>query len=228
IIAFIVITLTPLAFAGDGQIDIASLPYTITEPGSYVVVANLTLTDLDTDGITIDADDVTVDLNGHTLTGPGSAAGTSGNGIRAGDGGLVSRSRITVHGGTVTGFRQRGIWLFGGRNVVRDMIVHDNGWDGINCESTALISDCIVTQSGLAGISAGAGSIISRCIAEVNGGSGISTGGSVIIVQNNCRQNTGFGIEASNALVAENTCVSNTAGTFSVFFSTSVDNHTAP
>ena len=33
----------PGAYAGDGQIDIAYLPYTISEPGSYIVVKDLTL-----------------------------------------------------------------------------------------------------------------------------------------------------------------------------------------
>src|ERR1700733_12219713 len=58
---------------------ISSLPYTITEPGSYYVTTNLTGVS-GSDGITIIflpvIENVTVDLNGFTLTGvPGSHNG---------------------------------------------------------------------------------------------------------------------------------------------------------
>ena len=69
------------AWAGDGQIDIAEIPYTISSSGSYIVVHDLATTQTDTNGITIEADNVTLDLNGHALIGPGKAAGTSGDGI---------------------------------------------------------------------------------------------------------------------------------------------------
>ena len=46
----------------------ADMPLTITESGSYVVVENLTGSS-GSHGITIQADDVTIDLNGFSLTG---------------------------------------------------------------------------------------------------------------------------------------------------------------
>jgi|GEM_PF-1127253 hypothetical protein len=46
---------------------ITSLPYTISAPGYYYLIRNLTYTD--GDGITINADNVTLDLMGFTLTG---------------------------------------------------------------------------------------------------------------------------------------------------------------
>ena len=49
---------------------ISSIPYTITESGSYYLTRNLTA--VSGDGITINADFVTLDLMGFALTGPGS------------------------------------------------------------------------------------------------------------------------------------------------------------
>ena len=52
----------------DPRTPISSLPYPITEPGSYYVVSNLHST---TDGIVIETSGVTVDLMGFSLTGDG-------------------------------------------------------------------------------------------------------------------------------------------------------------
>ncbi|MER7133934.1 right-handed parallel beta-helix repeat-containing protein [Streptosporangium saharense] len=71
-----------------------------------VLTSDVTLTeDLSCagDGLTIGADNVTVDLAGHTVTGDG-----TGRGVVVGD-----RDGVTVHDGTVTGFR-RGAELVGG------------------------------------------------------------------------------------------------------------------
>src|SRR5215813_10463462 len=55
-----------------GQIEprtpISSLPYFITNSGSYYVTTNLSL-DMESHGIAISADNVTLDLGGFTLTG---------------------------------------------------------------------------------------------------------------------------------------------------------------
>ncbi len=51
-----------------------TLPYTITEPGSYVLISNL-VAPPGADGIVIDADGVTIDLNGFSLVGSGTGRG---------------------------------------------------------------------------------------------------------------------------------------------------------
>ena len=63
-----------------GQIDIAYSPYTISQPGSYIVVKDLKVGP-DMRCILIDTSNVTLDLNGHTLYGGGTTAGTFGTGI---------------------------------------------------------------------------------------------------------------------------------------------------
>lgn len=49
---------------------ISAVPYTITEPGSYYLTGNMTMV-AQGNAITIDADNVTLDLNGFTLDGAG-------------------------------------------------------------------------------------------------------------------------------------------------------------
>ena len=64
--------------AADGVIEInqaiveanGSFPDVISEPGSYMLAGNLTVPDEDTTAIEVQADHVTVDLNGFAIIGP--------------------------------------------------------------------------------------------------------------------------------------------------------------
>lgn len=80
-------SLLSLLFCGSvfaaGQIDIAYSPYTITNPGSYIVVKDLT-TAQNLDCIDIITPNVTLDLNGHSLYGSGSSAGSSSSSTGSG------------------------------------------------------------------------------------------------------------------------------------------------
>src|SRR5215469_11158743 len=49
---------------------IASLPFTVSTPGSYYVTGNLTAA-VNQNGILVATDNVTIDLNGFTLSGTG-------------------------------------------------------------------------------------------------------------------------------------------------------------
>src|SRR5690348_13376939 len=51
--------------------DTAGFPITISQPGSYRLTSNLTVPDLNTTGIQITADFVTIDMNGFSIIGPG-------------------------------------------------------------------------------------------------------------------------------------------------------------
>lgn len=77
---------------------ISSAPFTITSSGSYYLTGNLSSTGT---GITVAADNVTIDLMGFTLSGDGS----SNVGIL-----LEGRSNVTIRNGTITGFGNSGIY----------------------------------------------------------------------------------------------------------------------
>jgi hypothetical protein len=76
---------------------IYELPWTITASGSYCLVRNLSVSA--GDAITIEADDVTLDLKGFKLGGGAAGSGTEANGVHARD-----RSNITVRHGNIRGF----------------------------------------------------------------------------------------------------------------------------
>lgn len=80
----------------EARTAIESTPYTISTSGSYYLTKNLTHTNLLADGISITADNVTLDLNGFTLTGPDSG---SPNGIAA-----TNKKNIVIKNGTVEKF----------------------------------------------------------------------------------------------------------------------------
>lgn len=60
------------------------------------------------DGLVIGADGITLNLNGHKVTGGSAAGPSSGFGIH-----LTGRHGVTITGGTVDGF-ERGVWIDGG------------------------------------------------------------------------------------------------------------------
>src|SRR5689334_13892270 len=62
------------------RIAISSLPLTIVTPGSYYLTGNLSATST---GITVTARDVTIDLNGFTLTGDSAHDGISASATAA-------------------------------------------------------------------------------------------------------------------------------------------------
>jgi len=150
---------------------IASLPYTITKGGSYYFTTNLT-EQLGTNGITIAASYVTVDLNGFTLFGgpmpPSGGPGTS----FAGTAGIVVQancSHVTIRNGTIAK------WVGGTSIAAGDcthlvcerLTVSDSGASGIIAGDKCLIRDCVVTGSWYNGIWA-QGGLISGCVIKGN------------------------------------------------------------
>ncbi len=77
------------------RIPISSLPYTITQGGSYYVTGNLSAGVWD--GIVIEASDVSIDLNGYTLS-TDSGLGNTDCSVAAG------RTNVSVRDGGVRGF----------------------------------------------------------------------------------------------------------------------------
>ena len=77
---------------------ISSLPYTITESGSYYVVSNLHST---THGIVIETSGVSVDLMGFALTGDGSSGDY---GIHVAGEAIAPIENLVITGGRISGF----------------------------------------------------------------------------------------------------------------------------
>jgi hypothetical protein len=148
---------------------IASLPFIISQPGSYYLVTNLT--DIaGTNGITVNTDNVTIDLSGFTLSGSG---GTffSGSGIYTG---LTPRKNLTVRNGTVRRWGAYGIGgVFLSSGHFENVHVSENGNDGIVAGENCVIRGCTAQTNGSVGIVARQGSVIIGCAAISNNFYGI-------------------------------------------------------
>jgi parallel beta-helix repeat protein len=186
---------------------IASLPYTINSPGFYYIDKDLSCSGAH--GITINADNVTLDLMGFSLIGSG---GGTYKGIY-----MSERANVEIRNGTVRNFSGHGIGEgysgATGHRIV-NMRVRDNGGSGISLDGTShMVKGCTVTGNGRSGIYAYCGSTITGNTCYDNGGNGISAGAGSTIIGNTCRNNTDYGIWLNgDNLVDQNTATGNGTG----------------
>lgn len=166
------------ARAVDGTIEInqakvlanGGFPYLLSTSASYRLTGNLTVSSTSVDAIDVSASDVTIDLNGFSIAGPGGS--TSGNGISA-----AGATDVTVENGTITGFGGNAAIRAGNNSIIKNLHAGSNGQ----------------------GIVAGNGSVISNNVAHDNGGIGINCNGSGCAITGNAVYNNGQGISANDA-----------------------------
>jgi hypothetical protein len=175
----------PVALAAEGvtSIDAEPLsrtapefPLIITQPGNYRLTGNLIVPDANTTAIEIDADDVTIDLNGFSIVGPvqcspppvSCAPTGGGNGVHA-----VNKDRIVVRNGSIYGVGNVGVYLETNSTRIERLSLFGNGGGGA------------ISFGGL----------ISDSVSELNGGTGI-TGLDITVQGILSRDNALFGLEA--------------------------------
>jgi hypothetical protein len=179
--------------------DTPGFPVSINTPGYFVLTSNLTVPDANTTAIQINADNVTIDLNGFAILGPtvcptdgftvaGPCAPT-GTGWGIDDYSSVVNGRLNtrVINGTVNGMGAYGMVL--GRNSrVTGVNITSNGADGIYS----------------------LGGVVSDVLMRGNGGNGVTTS-SVVMTNSRALFNRGVGVYASSpSLVTD--CVLYTNG----------------
>ncbi|HLP08883.1 MAG TPA: hypothetical protein VK178_12020 [Opitutaceae bacterium] len=172
----------------EARIPIDSLPRTsnggheITSPGSYYLTAGIAVTS--GDAIVISARNVTLDLNGYTISSSASGSVYRGTAIRLADG----ITNVTIRNGHIFGDGTRqadgtfsgagfdtgisGRWIDGTSPVQAGVVVEDVTVDG-------------VAQSGISLQSLNAQ--VSRCRVNHSGGHGIWAADVVASQANNCR-----------------------------------------
>ncbi|MEC9372296.1 MAG: hypothetical protein VYC34_00560 [Planctomycetota bacterium] len=159
---------------------IEQFPATINSPGVYHLTSNVVVSAQPV-GITINADDVTIDLRGFTLQG----ANGSLSGIRC----PQQRTNIRVIDGILTGWANAAIDMPLARECQVENIFATSNSDGIDVGFASIVRDCHVRDNGGAGILARAGSIVEACVAFNNTISGIVTEQECIVRQCVSRSN---------------------------------------
>jgi parallel beta-helix repeat protein len=191
---------------------ITSLPYAINSPGFYFIAKDLSCV-AGSHGISINVDNVTLDLMGFSLIGPG-GTNTSLHGIY-----MYKRVNVEIRNGTIRNFAGDGIYensnmtRVGPGHRVINIRVKDNTGYGIRLNGVGhLVEKCTTANNTLTGISVGRGSIVTDSICY-NNESGIVVDQTSIVTDNICYNNEFTGIMCdTDSTVTGNTCYSNYSG----------------
>ena len=196
------------------RLPISSVPFTITNSGSYYAATNLTPA-ANQNGIIIAADNVTVDLEGFTLSGGG---GGSGEGISLSG----ARANLVIRNGTVRNWPGSGINLTtagSSQVLLQSLKVISNVFSGCALLSSARVIDCLALGNGSKGFSVTSGCLVEHCRAAGNGLDGIFAGDNCRIMNNECVSNGkaggyngGVHLLGTNNIVQENVCTDNVRG----------------
>ena len=205
------VPLTP--WVQDSRTPISSLPYTITAQGSYFLTANLIASGSGA-GITISADNVTLDLNGFALVG-GGAGSVAGINVPA------VQKNILIRNGTVRGWTNGGINASNATNSeIQGIRLSNNTAQSAFFNVAALslgngstVKDCLVAHNTNShGISVGSACTVTNCVVRAN-----SAGDGILVVDDcyvvgNISDSNGTGIAAgSGNRIESNSCTFNTS-----------------
>jgi len=150
---------------------LCQIPETLDWPCSTKLAGTLICPATGTNGITVNANDVTIDMAGHTLIGPGAS---SGSGIYQSD----SYRNLTVRNGKVINWRggfHGGIYADGDSAILSGLQASTNDY-GIRAAGTgSAVNNCAAHGNGIQGIYAGYGSTVTDCAANDNRYHGIVT-----------------------------------------------------
>ena len=171
---------------------ISSVPFSITVPGSYYFTTNLSGV-LATNGITIQTDDVSLDLNGFSLVGNReSLAGILVAGARrniAIRNGTVRNWTAGIAAETSTHCRFESLHVssnggagisVGANSTVVGCAAYSNDGNGITADRESIVRDCIARDNIQHGIQVGFGSQVWGCTASLNSEHGM-------VLDRNCR-----------------------------------------
>jgi len=156
-------------------IPVSDNTYVITQPGSYYLTGNKTVSGVN--AINIQSSNVTLDLMGFSLFGDGS----TGYGVRFTSG----FDNVVIKNGAISGFGNAGI--YSGFSTAHSQQVID-----IRAVNNGVLGS---TRSFSGIVLAGNTNRIERCLVAGNGGDGLFAGSSSIIHSNTAKGNSGtYGI----------------------------------
>jgi parallel beta-helix repeat protein len=200
----------------------SDIPLTISTPGSYYLTEDVNSAST---AITVNVNDVTIDLMGYKIVGPDS--GTN-DGIY-----MFGRSNVEIRNGTVRDFGRYGIyelgWQFGNGHRIIDIRLVENAQGGINMSGkNHLVKDCTVRNNGGYGIYVSyAGTVIGNTVYK-SGGQGIGVGNGCKVADNLVYDNGSTGIRTEyGCLVTGNIVYQNAAHGITTIKGSTITNNTA-
>ena len=121
---------------------VTSLPAIITTQGLYCLTGNLATSQYSGAAVTINANNVTLDLNGWKIGGQAAGTGTVANGIYS------TANNVTVKNGIIRGFAT-GIYVTGRGATVQGITADENTYIGIRVEGAgSVVQDNQVVDTG--------------------------------------------------------------------------------
>ena len=226
----------------------ANSAFKITRSGSYYLTQDYSILGFQTDlhAIEIAANNVTIDLNGFTLTGlSGALSGIVTDGgdyrdivirngtIKSFDYGIKldrnDGNDVVVENMQVIDNDTGGLYITSGH--IRNCVVRGNGGVGIWGTSDTIIEGCTVANNDSTGIFVNTGSIIRDCIIRSNFNDGVHVGSRCIVRDNVISGNgiatgdrAGVQVVGNNSLIKDNVISDNEYGIRSSSVSVLVQN----
>ncbi len=185
--------------------SISTVPYTITSAGSYYLTTNLTVVGFNGNGISISADNVTLDLNGFFISGDGDV---NNSGVQV----IGPHYNVCVRNGTIRNIGGgAGVYAYQAGNCrFEQLLLFGNGEQGISAGMGATVIDCVAQANGFIGIETGNGTVVRHCTVAGNG-IGIDAANGCVVTECSVISNNfggiacGFGGRIQGCAVAYNT-----------------------
>ncbi len=194
-IAIIGIAMALVAQNAGAQTVISAIPYVITSSGNYVLEKGLTLSVSQGNGITINANDVIIDMNGFAITKHQIGNTPHCFGIYA-----LNRANITVKNGIIFGFYEGIRFDFsGGANINSNHLV--DGVRFINEQAFGIVltqtTNCLIQNCSMASTGFDtAGDVVSGFGAGID--LAVNAGAANALINNRMTKSLQAGIETKN------------------------------
>ena len=175
---------------------ISSLPFTISQAGSYYVTTNLTGVSGQS-GIIVQARNVTIDLGGFEIVGVAGAA----SGIFAGP----SLTNLVVRNGTVRNWPNHGLLVASvTQGRYEELRLLNNASGGISAGVGSIVADCNFERNGTptapsSSLQTGTGSNVRNCVVRSSGGEGIRVGYGSSVIDCTIEESAGNGLFTDEA-----------------------------
>jgi hypothetical protein len=164
----------------------ATNTFIISQPGSYYFTGNITGAS-GKHGISIQADDVTLDLNGFALI---SGGGGAFRGVNV----PAAQTNFCVRNGSVRGWTGGGVQAAAAVTLAEKLMLANNtGAVGLDVGNGSMIKDCVASGNAT-GFHANDRTQITSCISTVNTGVGFDCTSYVTLIDCTSSRNSGNGI----------------------------------